>query len=50
MIGIIVSLIAFGVAVKQNPGVNIQDVLDSTSQINIQTNAKIMEEAYVVNG
>ncbi len=33
MIGIIVSLIAFGVAVKNNPGVDLQDVLDSTSQI-----------------
>ncbi len=33
MIGIIISLLAFGIAVKNNPGVNIQDVLDTTSQI-----------------
>lgn len=32
MIGIIVSLIAFGIAVKNNPGVNIQEVLDTEAQ------------------
>lgn len=35
MIGIIVSLIAFGIAVKNNPGVNIQDVLDSDPETHI---------------
>ncbi|HIC32298.1 MAG TPA: HD domain-containing protein, partial [Flavobacteriaceae bacterium] len=34
MIGIIVSLIAFGIAVKNNPGTDIEDVLDTTSVIN----------------
>ncbi|UAB76063.1 MULTISPECIES: Pycsar system effector family protein [unclassified Mesoflavibacter] len=33
MIGIITSLIAFGIAVKNNPGTNIEDVLDTTSII-----------------
>ena len=33
MIGIITSLIAFGIAVKNNPGTNIEDVLDTTSVI-----------------
>lgn len=33
MIGIIISLISFGIAVKNNPGVNLNDVLDTTSQI-----------------
>jgi len=32
MVGIIVSLIAFGIAVKNNPGVNIEDVLETTSR------------------
>ena len=33
MIGIIVSLLAFGIAVKNNPGVNIQDVLNTSTHI-----------------
>lgn len=33
MLGIIVSLISFGIAVKNNPGANIEDVLDTTSQL-----------------
>ncbi|MGB3606511.1 MAG: Pycsar system effector family protein [Psychroserpens sp.] len=35
MIGIIVSLIAFGIAVKNNPGVDIQDVLENDKQTQI---------------
>lgn len=35
MIGIIVSLIAFGIAVKNNPGVDIQDVLDADPQTHL---------------
>ncbi|WP_431133780.1 Pycsar system effector family protein [Psychroserpens mesophilus] len=31
MIGIIVSLIAFGIAVKNNPGIDIEDVIDTPS-------------------
>jgi hypothetical protein len=33
MIGIIVSLIAFGIAVKNNPGADIEDVLNTQSQV-----------------
>jgi len=33
MVGIIISLIAFGIAVKNNPGTDIEDVLDTTSII-----------------
>ena len=32
MVGIIISLIAFGIAVKNNPGIDIQEVLDPESE------------------
>ncbi|MFD2916535.1 Pycsar system effector family protein [Psychroserpens luteus] len=35
MIGIIVSLIAFGIAVKNNPGIDLQEVLDPESEVHI---------------
>ena len=38
MVGIIVSLIAFGIAVKNNPGTDIEDVLDTASVINTNLN------------
>lgn len=47
MIGIIISLIAFGIAVKNNPGVNIQDVLDSNTQSEHKLQ-KIVTDAFVV--
>ena len=35
MIGIITSLIAFGIAVKNNPGIDIQEVLDPNSEAHL---------------
>jgi predicted metal-dependent HD superfamily phosphohydrolase len=38
MIGIIVSLFSFGIAVKNNPGVNLNDVLDTQAQLETPKN------------
>ncbi|MGS2725335.1 Pycsar system effector family protein [Psychroserpens sp. BH13MA-6] len=48
MIGIIVSLIAFGIAVKNNPGADIQDVLDPNSQSQLYQNKALDKAAYFV--
>ena len=41
MVGIITSLIAFAIAVKNNPAANIDDVLDPTTSIITQNKTKI---------
>nr|WP_321221874.1 Pycsar system effector family protein [uncultured Psychroserpens sp.] len=48
MIGIIVSLIAFGIAVKSNPGMDIQEVLDPESEANIIIQDKVDTNYYLV--
>lgn len=35
MVGIIISLISFGIAVKNNPGIDIQEVLDPESEVHL---------------
>ena len=47
MIGIIVSLIAFGIAVRMNPGIDIQKVLDPEEASILILENKI-EDAYVI--
>ena len=49
MIGIIASLIAFGIAVKNNPGVNLDDVLDTSSQIQSTQSNAINKDTFLVN-
>ena len=49
MIGIIASLIAFGIAVKNNPGVNLDDVLDTRSQIQSTQSNTINKDTFLVN-
>lgn len=49
MIGIIASLIAFGIAVKNNPGVNLDDVLDTRSQIQSTQSNAINKDTFLVN-
>ncbi|RAJ15130.1 Pycsar system effector family protein [Olleya aquimaris] len=48
MIGIIASLIAFGVAVKNNPGANIQDVLETTEVQIITPKTEDLKATYIV--
>lgn len=40
MVGIIISLISFGIAVKNNPGISIEDVIETDSQSRILTPEK----------
>ena len=49
MIGIIASLIAFGIAVKNNPGFNLDDVLDTSSQIQSTQSNAINKDTFLVN-
>ncbi|MDG5490294.1 Pycsar system effector family protein [Psychroserpens sp. SPM9] len=49
MIGIIVSLIAFGVAVKNNPGIDIQEVLDPETQSHLLKPEPDNTNIYVVS-
>ncbi|WP_055447674.1 Pycsar system effector family protein [Lacinutrix mariniflava] len=49
MIGIIASLIAFGIAVKNNPGVNLDDVLDTSSQIQSTQSNAVNKDTFLVN-
>jgi HD superfamily phosphodiesterase len=44
MIGIIVSLIAFGIAVKNNPGIEIEDVLPETNTTSHQIKPKKIDD------
>lgn len=48
MIGIIVSLIAFGIAVKNNPGIDIQEVLDQDSETHIIKEKKTEKSLYFI--
>ncbi|MCK8479377.1 Pycsar system effector family protein [Psychroserpens algicola] len=49
MVGIIVSLIAFGIAVKNNPGIDIQEVLDPENQSQLLKPELDDKDLYVVN-
>ncbi|WP_323787049.1 Pycsar system effector family protein [Psychroserpens sp.] len=48
MVGIIVSLIAFGIAVKNNPGIDIQEVLDPDSETHLIQEKKDHKNLYAV--
>ena len=48
MVGIIISLIAFGIAVKNNPGIDIQEVLDPESEAHYIKQKKDNQNVYTV--
>ena len=48
MVGIIISLIAFGIAVKNNPGIDIQEVLDPESEAHVIDQKKDYKDLYFV--
>lgn len=48
MVGIIISLIAFGIAVKNNPGIDIQEVLDPESEAHFIKQNKDNQNMYIV--
>ncbi|MFC0603068.1 Pycsar system effector family protein [Winogradskyella pulchriflava] len=48
MIGIIVSLIAFGVAVKNNPGIDIEDVLPDTNETTYIIDYQSLNESFKI--
>ncbi|MBC3845329.1 HD domain-containing protein [Winogradskyella echinorum] len=48
MIGIIISLISFGIAVKNNPGIEIQDVLPNTDQTSYNLEQQNFDENFKI--
>ena len=48
MLGIIISLVSFAIAVKNNPNVNIEDVLPETNEQTSYSNTQKKENSNVM--